>query len=128
MKSKILFVVSLLFGLMMVNSGINKFLNYMPMPEVPKAAGELMYGFIQSGWLFALIAIAEIIGGVLISIPKFRALGAIIIFPVIVGIVLFNVVLAPAGIIMSVVLFAINVWIIIENRNKYLHLIIDTKH
>ena len=33
MKNKILFVVSLLFGLMYINAGLNKFLNYMPMPK-----------------------------------------------------------------------------------------------
>ena len=48
MKSIILFVVSLLFGLMKINSGINKFFNYMAMPEVPEAAGEFVYALIQS--------------------------------------------------------------------------------
>ena len=33
MKQKILFVLCLLFGLMFINAGLNKFLNYMPVPE-----------------------------------------------------------------------------------------------
>ena len=38
MKKKILFVLSLLFGLMFINAGLNKFLNYMPPPEdMPEA-------------------------------------------------------------------------------------------
>jgi len=126
MKSKILFIVSLLFGLMMINSGLNKFFNYMPMPEVPEAAGALMYSFMQSGWLFPLIAIAEIAGGILFVTNKFRALGAIILLPVIVGILLFNLVMAPGGAIMAVILMAINIWVIVENRNKYLPMI-ETK-
>jgi len=123
MKNKVLFVVSLLFGLMMINSGLNKFLNYMPMPVVPEAAGNLMFAFVQSGWLFPFVALAEIIGGALFITNRFRALGAIVILPITVGILLFNVVLAPSGIILAVILFAINIWVIVENRNNYLPMI-----
>jgi uncharacterized membrane protein YphA (DoxX/SURF4 family) len=122
-KNKILFVVSLLFGLMMINSGFNKFFNYMPMPEVPEAAGALMYSFMQSGWVFPLVAIVEIIGGGLVICKKLRALGAIVLLPVIVGILLFNVVMVPAGAIMAIVLLGVNIWIIIENKDKYLPMI-----
>ncbi|WP_299434532.1 DoxX family membrane protein [uncultured Aquimarina sp.] len=119
MKQKILFVVSLLFGLMMINSGLNSFFSYMPMPEVSEAGGQLMYAFANSKWLFPLIGIAEIIGGALFISNKLQALGAIIILPVTVGILLFHLVNDPAGILISVVLFAINLWVIIENREKY---------
>ncbi|OYT16082.1 MAG: DoxX family protein [Bacteroidetes bacterium 4572_77] len=123
MKSKILFGISLLFGLMMINSGFNKFFNYMPMPEVPEAAGQFMYAIIQSGWLFALVAVVEIIGGALFICTKTRALGAVVLLPIIVGILLFNIVMAPSGAIMAVVLFVLNIWVIIENRDKYLPMI-----
>jgi len=123
MKSKVLFVVSLLFGLMMINSGFNKFFNYMPMPEIPEAAGQFMYAIIQSGWLFVLVAIVEIIGGALIIYSKTRALGAVVLLPIIVGILLFNLVMAPSGAIMGLILFAINIWAIVENTGKYLPMI-----
>ena len=123
MKKKVLFGVSLLFGLMMINSGLNKFFNYMPMPEMTEAAGQLMYAFMQAKWLFPLIAIVEIVAGVLFISANFRALGAIMIFPVIVGIVLFHLVLDPAGAIFSLILLAINGWAIFENRENYLPMI-----
>ena len=82
MKKKILFGLSALMGLMMINSGLNKFLNFMPMPEMPKEAGALMMAFAESGWLLPLIALAEIVGGILFIAPKFRALGAIVLLPV----------------------------------------------
>ena len=40
MKNKIFMGVRILFGLMMVNSGLNKFLGYMPMPEMTEQAME----------------------------------------------------------------------------------------
>ncbi|WP_350284758.1 DoxX family membrane protein [uncultured Croceitalea sp.] len=119
MKNKILFVISLLFGLMMLNSGISKFTNHMPAIEMPEAATNLIGAMIASGWLFALVGIVEIIGGLLIAIPKYRAFGAIVILPITIGIFLFNIFLAPANTIISIVLLLINLWVLWENRSKY---------
>ena len=124
MKNKILFVLGLLFGLMFINSGLNKFLNYMPMPkDMPENMLKVMNAFMEIGWLMPLVAIAEIVGGILIIIPKYRALGAIIIFPVMIGIILTHIVNAPSGLPIAVVLLVINLWVIIENRQKYLPMI-----
>ena len=124
MKKKILFAVSLLFGLMFINSGLNKFFNYIPMPkDIPQNLINLMTAFMQIKWLMPLIAVAEIIGGILCITNKYRALGAIIIFPVMVGILLTHIISAPSGLILALVLFAINLWLIIENREKYMPMI-----
>jgi uncharacterized membrane protein YphA (DoxX/SURF4 family) len=123
MKQKILFVVCLLFGLMFINAGLNKFFNYMPTPkDMPKSAMDMFGAFMQIKWLLPLVGVAEIIGGILIIIPKFRALGAIIIFPVMVGILLTSITLA-SGLPMALVLSAILIWVIIENRAKYLPMV-----
>jgi len=123
MKNKILMGISILFGMMMVVMGINKFAHFMPMPPMPDEAGALMMAFASSGWLMPLIALAEIIGGALFIYPKTRALGAIVLFPVIVGILLFHVALAPSGLPMAIMLLAINLWIIFENKDKYMPMI-----
>ena len=124
MKKKILFVVSLLFGLMFINSGLNKFFNYIPVPkDLPEGLIKLMGAFMEIKWLLPLIAVAEIIGGILVIIPEFRALGAIIIFPVMIGILLTHIINAPSNLILAIVLFVINLWIIFENREKYMPMI-----
>jgi len=124
MKNKILFIVCLLFGLMFINAGLNKFLNYMPVPkDLPESMMKVMGAMMQISWLMPLVGIIEITGGILFTIPRFRALGAIIILPVMVGIVLLNIFNAPTGLPIALVLFAINIWVIIENRAKYLPLI-----
>jgi putative oxidoreductase len=124
MKKKILFGVSLLFGLMFINSGLNKFFNYMPMPkDMPEKMMKVMGAFMEIGWLLPLIAVAEITGGVLFITNKFRALGAIILFPVLVGILLTHILIAPSGLPLAIVLLGIELWVIIENREKYLPMI-----
>lgn len=123
MKNKILLVLTVLFGLMMVNSGLNKFFNYMPMPELSPEMMAVFTAFMTTKWILPLVAIAEIVGGVLIAIPKFRALGAIIIFPVMVGIIAHHLTHDVAGIGIGLVLFIINVWVIVENKDKYMPMI-----
>lgn len=124
MKRKILFVISLLFGLLFINAGLDKFLHYMPMPkDMPPGMLKVMSAFMEIKWLMPLVGIAEIIGGLLIIFPKYRALGAVIILPVMLGILCTNIVSVPSGLPLAVVLTIINIWIIIENRLKYLPMI-----
>jgi putative oxidoreductase len=124
MKKKILFVVCLLVGLLFINGGLNKFFNYMPVPkDMPEDMVKLMTAFMTITWLMPLVATAELIGGILFIIPKFRALGAIIIFPIMIGIVLLHSINAPSGLPIELVLFAVNLWVIYENRAKYLPMI-----
>ena len=124
MKQKIMFVLSLLTGLMLINAGLNKFLNYIPVPEdLPENMKRINDAFMEIGWLLPLIGAAEILGGILFIIPKTRAVGALVIFPVMVGILLTHIIIMPAGLVMATVLMAINLWVIYENREKYLPMI-----
>jgi len=121
MKNKILFVVSLLFGLMFINSGLNKFFHYMPMPkeEMPAEMLKVMDAFTTIVWLMPLVGVIEIIAGILVIFPKTRALGAIMILPIMVGILLQHLVYAPSGLAIPLVLLAILIWMLIDNRSKY---------
>jgi hypothetical protein len=67
---------------MFINSGLNKFFNYMPMPEnmdpeMMKDIGALM----EISWLMPLIGFAEVVGGILIVLPKTKSLGRSYYFP-----------------------------------------------
>ncbi|MRI01662.1 DoxX family membrane protein [Kriegella sp. EG-1] len=119
MKNKIYTVLCVLFGVMMINSGLNKFFNYMPMPEMSEEMMQIMGGFMTIKWIFPLVAIIEIIGGALIAIPKTRAFGALVILPIVVGIFIHHLVHDLSGIGIALVLLAINIWVIVANWTKY---------
>lgn len=108
---------------MMVNAGLNKFFNYMPMPEMSEEMMEIMGAFVKIKWLMPLVAITEIIGGILIAIPKTRALGAIVILPVMAGIVAHNLIVDMSGIGIALAMLAINLWAIAANWHKYLPMV-----
>jgi uncharacterized membrane protein YphA (DoxX/SURF4 family) len=124
MKKKILFVLSLLLGLILMNSGLNKFFNYIPVPEdLPEKVQRDNEALMEISWLMPLIAVAELLGGVLIIFPKTRALGALVIFPVMVGVLLTHIFVAPSGLPIALVIWAILIWIIIDNKDRYLPII-----
>src|SRR5690606_22262751 len=176
MKRKILNVLSVLFGLLLMNAGLSKFFNYMPVPENPPeavvkdnpalaeiswlmpliASAQVLGGllilfpktsalaavqvvpvpenlpeavvkdnaaFAEISWLMPLIASAELLGGLLILFPKTRALGALVVFPVMVGVLLTHTLVAPEGLPIALVIWAILLWIILDNKQKYLALI-----
>ena len=109
---------------MFINAGLNKFLNYLPVPpDVPEKMVKQFAAFLEIGWLLPLVATVEIIGGILFIISKFRPLGAIIIFPVMIGIVMTHITVAPSGLPIALLLLAINLFIIYDNREKYIAMI-----
>ena len=75
------------------------------------------------GWILPLVGFAEIIGGLLLIFKKTRALGAVVILPVLTGIVLANISMAPSVLPIAAVIIAIIVWVIVENWRKYLPMI-----
>lgn len=114
------FILCLLFGLMFINAGLNKFLNYMPMPKMDDAHMKIMGAIMQISWLIPLVGAIEVIGGILFIAPKTRALGALVILPVATGVLLHNLTFEAApGIAIAAVLFVINIWIIADNWKKY---------
>lgn len=124
MKAKILFILCLLAGLMFINAGLDKFFHYMPMPkDMPEKMVKAGMAFMEIGWLMPLVGAIEIIGGLLLIFPRTRALGAIVILPVLAGILLANIFLAPSGLPIALTLVAIILWVIIDNWEKYLPMV-----
>jgi putative oxidoreductase len=123
MKEKILMVLCLLFGLGMIVFGANKLVPFMPMPELTEQQKTLFGAFGTIKWLMPLIGVIEILGGLLIAIPKTRALGAIIILPVMTGIIIHNITYDPAGLAIPAVFAIINILAIADNKNRYMPMI-----
>lgn len=112
-------ILCVLFGLMFVNAGLDKFLHYMPMPEMPEHLMKLNEAIGSIVWLIPLVGAVELVGGLLFIFPKTRALGAIMILPIMVGIIIHNAVFMPEGLAIAGPFFLINLWIIADNWPKY---------
>lgn len=87
-----------LLGLMFVVFGLNYFLNFLPNPPMAEGSPAAMFmGAIYSSGFLGLVKVLEIIGGVLVAIPNLRRLGMLILGPIVVNILAFNIYLAPGG-------------------------------
>jgi putative oxidoreductase len=120
MKSKILMALCALFGLGMIVFGANKLFPFMPMPELTEQQKTIYGAFGTIKWIMPLVAVVEIVGGLLMAIPKTRALGAIVILPVVVGILVHHFTFDMAGIAVPAVFGLINFWAIADNKGKYM--------
>lgn len=116
-------ILFVLFALMMINAGMDKFFHYMPMPEMPAEAIKINEAIMTLKWILPLVATIEILSGILVLMPKTRTLGAVMIFPVMIGILCHNATFMPEGLIIAGVFFLINIWMLIDNKEKIKHLI-----
>lgn len=91
----------------------------MPMPELSEEMMQIFGALMTLKWILPLVAIVEIVGGILFALPKYRALGALVILPVMVGIVVHHLVHDVAGVGVGLIMFLINLWALWENRAKY---------
>lgn len=112
-------IIRILFGLMLVIFGLNKFLQFMPMPPMPEAAGVFMGALVKSGYLMVVVALIEIAAGVLLLVNKYQSLALVIVFPVILNAFLFHLFLDLPGIGGAAFAMAMNIFLFFANKESY---------
>lgn len=118
MNSTVFKVLRILLGVFVLLFGFNKFLNFMPMPELSADAGAY-FGALMNSKTMVLVAIVEIVAGVALISNKFAALMSLILMSVSVNAVLFHAVLDPVGIGGALVLLILNVAVLYGFKDKY---------
>lgn len=116
-------VVFVLFALMFINAGLDKFLHYMPVPPMTPEMTKVNEAMGTIKWLIPLVGFIELLSGILILFPKTRTLGAIMILPILIGILVHNATFMPEGLIIAGVLFLIEIWMLVDSKEKIKHLV-----
>lgn len=124
MKNKIINFLIAFFGIGIAMTGLNKLMpktmKFLSMPEMLPEALNTIKSFVQSGWIWNLIGVTQIIGGLLLVFPRFRAVAALILLPTNVGIFLFHLIQdAPERIGISAVIIIVNILLIYKEWDKY---------
>lgn len=117
--TKIPTAARILLGLIFTVFGLNGFLNFLPMPPMPEGAGALLGAFVGSGYLMALVKATEVAVGLLLLSNRFVPLALTVIAPVIVNIVLFHAFLAPAGMLVPLVVLALELVLAWSYRDAF---------
>src|ERR1043166_5487608 len=108
-----------LLGLIFVVFGSNMFLHFIPMPPPPEGpAREFMTAMFLSHYLYVVGAF-QVVGGVLLFTSRWSALGLTLVGPVIVNIVCFHALMAPAGLPMAIVVSALALFLLWRHRGNF---------
>jgi uncharacterized membrane protein YphA (DoxX/SURF4 family) len=103
-------IARILLGLIFVFFGLNGFLHFLPAQLPPGVAGQFL-GALFASHALLFIAAFQVIGGALLLIGRYIALGLVILAPIIVNILIFHITMAPAGIVPGLV--ATILWFIV---------------
>lgn len=108
MKKHLPAVAGVLLGLVFVMSSVTVLFNLTPRPEFPEGSPIAMFmgAFGPTGYM-TFIKVLELLGGILVAIPRTRNLGLLILVPIIVNIVAFHVFITGGSGLLEPMLLAI---------------------
>jgi putative oxidoreductase len=108
-----------LLGLIFVVFGLNAFLHFIPMPPPPAGlAGDFMKSLFMSHY-FYVVAVTQILGGLLVLSGRFTALGLLFLGPVIVNILCFHIFLNHEGLPLACTVTALALFLLWQNRSAF---------
>jgi hypothetical protein len=89
--------------------GLNGFLNFITAPKDPGPAAAMAFGgaLLKTGYFMPLLKGVETVCGALLLSKRFVPLALTLVAPVLVNIVAFHAFLAPAGIVLPMILVAL---------------------
>jgi len=112
-------VARVLLGLVFVVFGLNIFLHFIPMPPPsPGLVGDFTKALFLSHYLH-IVAVFQIVGGLLLLIGRFVPLGLLLLAPVIVNIDLVHILMDPSGLPMASVISILLVFLVWRYRDAF---------
>ena len=118
-------ITAALLGLVFVVFGSNFFLKFIPIPMPPEGSPAAMFmGGMYASGLLAFVKVLEILGGVLVAVPKTRNLGLLVLGPIIVNIFAFHFFFfGPASLLdpMLIGIAALSAWQVLSAGKAFLH-------
>lgn len=99
-------IAGVLLGLFFIMSAVVVLFNLAPVPEVPEGTPLAMFlgAFGPTGYL-TFIKVCELLGGILVAIPRTRNFGLLVLGPIIVNILAFHTfITGPASLLNSMVI------------------------
>ena len=112
-----------LLGLIFVVFGSNMFLHFIPMPPPPEGpARDFMTALYLSHYLYVVGAL-QVVGGVLLFTGRWTPLGLTLVGPVIVNILCFHLLMAPAGLPMAIVVSLLALFLLWRYREHFAGLV-----
>jgi putative oxidoreductase len=109
-------IARLLLGLIFFVFGLNGFLHFIPMGQMPTGlAGQYIGALLQSHYIY-FVAALQVVGGLLLLVGRYVPLGLTLLGPVIVNILLYHILMDPKGLPMACIVAIL--WGIVAFRHR----------
>ena len=102
--STIVTTARLTLGVIFFVFGLNGFFGFLPQPALPSEAAAFLGALGATGYMLPLIKGTEVVAGLMLLANRWVPLALLLLAPIVVNIVAFHVVLAPANPVTAVVL------------------------
>ncbi len=120
-------IAGVLLGTLFILSATVVLFGMAPTPEIPEGSPVAAFfaAFGPTGYM-SFIKILELLGGILVAVPRTRNLGLLILGPIIVNILSFHIFVAKDGILNPMLLgiCALALFLLWIERKTWLHLIL----
>lgn len=119
MSNKVWNILRIALGLGFTIFGLNFFFNFLPQPPLGEPAVNFLMALIGSGYLFTLVKVTEVVGGLLLLSGKATPFALILLAPITLNIVAFHLFLDPATGIPAYALGALHVTLAASRFEPY---------
>ncbi|MDQ1470177.1 MAG: putative oxidoreductase [Bryobacterales bacterium] len=109
-------IARLLLALIFTVFGLNGFLNFIPATPMRPLAVQFVSALVQSHYMI-VVFMAEIVCGLLLLANRYVPLALAMLAPVIANIVLFHLLMAPAG--LRVAIFVSFLWMVLAYNVRF---------
>ena len=125
--SKLPLIARIILGLIFTVFSVNFFVPFLPMPEPTPEAGAFLGALMDSGYMFYFIKIVELVGGIMLLIGICIPFALVLLAPIVVNIFLFHVFLDPAGFLMGLFIFLLELFLLYHYRSVFSKICSDAR-
>lgn len=119
MNSTFTKVIRYLLAFILIVIGLNKFLNFIPVPSLPEDASSFMGSLKATGYILPVVGVIEILIGLLLLFNRWFAFAVLALVPISVNVLLYHLFLDIPTIGIAALVTVINFILIYKLWPKY---------
>ncbi len=109
-----------MLGVIYLVFGLDYFFHFIPyQPMHTGSAAALKSGLMGTGYIYPMMKLIQICGGLSLMVNRYAAFSAVVLFPISLNVFLFHTILVPSGWLMGVFLLLPNLFLGYAYRNYY---------
>lgn len=108
-----------LLGFILFLYALNKFIHFMPVPEMRNEAVSFYSSLVNTGYIMPVVAAFEILVALAMFTGRYIALAMVVLFPLSLNFVFFHLFLDPPNIIPALITLGMNVYFLFIYRGAY---------